>query len=181
MLRRAGCDQVVAVVPDDLVDDASQLCRSSGVSVTPGGATRRDSVAAGLGLVEAPRVVVHDAARPFASPELVARVIAALSHADGAIAAVPVDETVKRAANQHVLETVDRTALWRAQTPQAFVTAVLREAHDRARRDGFDATDDAQLVERYGGTVVIVEGSRSNIKLTSPDDFVLAEAMVAAR
>jgi 2-C-methyl-D-erythritol 4-phosphate cytidylyltransferase len=123
---------------------------------------------------------VHDAARPFATPELVRSVVAALKDAHGAAPAVPVADTLKEVRDGRVIRTVERSSLWAVQTPQAFVTEVLRNVHDKARVDGFVATDDAQLVERYGGVVRIVEGSRDNVKVTYAEDWRVAEAMVDA-
>lgn len=149
-----------------------------GVVFATGGETRQDSVSSGLEELSTEAVVVHDGARPFAAASLVREVIAALEDHDGAIAAMPADETLKKVVDGHIETTVDRTGLWRAQTPQAFKTDVLRSAHARARDDGFIGTDDASLIERYGGTVAIVQGPRSNIKLTYPEDFALAEAIL---
>ena len=134
-------------------------------------------MARGLELVSAPTVVVHDAARPFLTTSLVKRVLEALERFDGVVAAEPVEETLKRVADDRVVDTVDRAHVWRAQTPQAFLTEVLRASHARAARDGLAATDDAQLVERAGGRVGIVRGDRRNIKLTYEEDFKLAEAI----
>ena len=149
-----------------------------GVDVVEGGETRQDSVAQGLAKIATPRVVVHDAARPFVDQNTVESAVGALDEADAAVPVVPVPETIKRIAGTRVSETVDRSDLTLAQTPQAFRTEVLRSAHARARTDGFVATDDAQLVERYGGVVAVVSGSRRNIKVTYPEDFALAEALM---
>jgi 2-C-methyl-D-erythritol 4-phosphate cytidylyltransferase len=153
----------------------------SSAKVVVGGDTRQQSVANGLAHITARTVVVHDAARPLVTPRLIERVVAALEDVDGAIAAVPVGETVKRAEAGHVTATIDRSALWLAQTPQAFRTEVLAAAHERASADGFLSTDDAQLVERYGGRVAVVESSPANLKITYADDFVIAEAILAGR
>lgn len=120
---------------------------------------------------------MHDAARPFAPAELFSAVLNALEHADGAVTGVPVDQTLKRVRDERVLETVDRAALWSVQTPQAFRTEALLKAHESARAEGFIGTDDAQLIERSGGTVMMIRGTRSNMKLTYPEDFVLAERL----
>jgi 2-C-methyl-D-erythritol 4-phosphate cytidylyltransferase len=149
--------------------------------VVGGGDTRQQSVANGFAHVTADAVVVHDAARPLVTPGLVERVVAALEEADGAIAALPVGETVKRAEAGYVTTTIDRTSLWLAQTPQVFRTEVLAAAHDRASAEGFQSTDDAQLVERYGGRVAVVESSPANLKITHADDFLVAEAVLAGR
>lgn len=144
-----------------------------------GGARRQDSVARGLAAVpeEAEFVLVHDAARPLAGPEIVRAVIDRLRHADvdGVVPALPVRDTVKRVAGNHVIETVDRTELVAVQTPQGFRAAVLREAH---RTIAADATDDAQLVEMAGGRVVTVPGSVRNLKITFASDLDVAEALL---
>jgi 2-C-methyl-D-erythritol 4-phosphate cytidylyltransferase len=179
VLFASGCSPVVLVVPERNIDEASALFdQRESLVITIGGETRQDSVASGLEEVSADIVVVHDGARPFITVGLIHAVIEAATEADGAIAAMPLDETLKRCVGDKVEDTVDREGMWRAQTPQAFRTDVLREAHEKARAEGFIGTDDASLVERYGGTVKLVNGGRSNIKITYPEDFALAEALV---
>lgn len=178
-LKETGCDPIVLVVPADLME----LARAEApdyVELVAGGATRQHSVGNGLQHVASEVVVVHDAARPFATPELVRSVLAGLGEHDACVAAVPVDETIKRVQDDTVLETVDRSMLWRAQTPSAFRTGVLKEAHERAHAEGLVGTDESQLIERYGGSVKIVPGSRENLKVTFPEDFAVAEAMFEA-
>ncbi|MDQ3951395.1 MAG: 2-C-methyl-D-erythritol 4-phosphate cytidylyltransferase [Actinomycetota bacterium] len=177
LLADAGCDPVVVVVPEGSWTD--QLSGYD-VRMVLGGDERQKSVRNGLELVDTPRVVVHDAARPFATVALVRDVVDALEGAHGAAAAVAVADTLKEVRDGRVIRTVERSSLWVVQTPQAFVTDSLKSVHDKARVDGFVGTDDAQLVERYGGVVRIVEGSRDNIKVTYPEDWRVAEAMVAA-
>ena len=143
-----------------------------------GGRTRQASVAAGLARIESPVVLVHDAARPFLEEGVLDVLLIALREHDAAIPAIPVGETLKETNGGLVRRTVDRSALVLSQTPQAFHTPALRDAHERARMDGFESTDDAELIEHYGGRVAIVPGSRKNIKLTYPEDFALAEAMI---
>jgi 2-C-methyl-D-erythritol 4-phosphate cytidylyltransferase/2-C-methyl-D-erythritol 2,4-cyclodiphosphate synthase len=178
LVLRAGCAQVILVVPEDLVDAAHAVVHGRpGVHVTSGGSTRRLSVAAGLDRVSADVVVVHDAVRPFATVDLVDRTVAALDIADAAVPALPLEDTVKEVDASLVTTTIDRARLWRVQTPQAFRADALRAAHALADRQGLEATDDAQLVERNGGRVAVVEGTRSNMKLTYPEDFAIAEAI----
>ena len=148
--------------------------------VIAGGEARQDSVGNGLERVTTERVVVHDAARPMASADLVRALISELEVADAVLAAVPVDETLKHVEEGRVLRTVDRSNMWRSQTPAAFRTDALKEAHRRAAEEGFVGTDESQLVERYGGRVRVVRGSRANVKVTFPEDFALAEAMLKA-
>jgi 2-C-methyl-D-erythritol 4-phosphate cytidylyltransferase len=153
------------------------------VVVVKGGDSRRASVARALAAVpgDADRVVVHDAARPLVTVELVEAVLAALDRGPAAICAVPVADTLKRSDGVVVGATIDREGLWHAQTPQAFRTAVLREAHERAEEAGVEATDDSILVERLGEPVLIVPGDPANLKVTSQADLELAEALLAAR
>ena len=173
----AACDDVVAVVPSAYVDTLA-----AGVIAVAGGPTRSASVRAGLAVVpdDADVIVVHDAARPLAGPELFDRVVAAVrAGADGAVPGVPVPDTVKRVepSGGRVVETLDRAALRAVQTPQAFAAAVLRRAH----AGGADATDDAALVEALGAAVVVVDGDPANLKITGPDDLVRAEALLSRR
>lgn len=135
----------------------------------------------GLRSVTTETVVVHDAVRPAITPALIGRVLSALRDADAVIAAVPVDETIKRVMGSEVTSTVDRSDLWRAQTPQAFRTDVLKSAHEHAERDRLEFTDDAQIVEHYGGRVLICPGERTNLKVTWPADFEIAESLLRAR
>jgi 2-C-methyl-D-erythritol 4-phosphate cytidylyltransferase len=176
-LAEAGCSEIIVVAPADSLEEAREATGPEFTYVA-GGESRQESVYNGLQEVAAPSVVVHDAVRPFVTPELVKLVVDALKDADGAIAAVALDETLKAAESGYVDATVDRTNLWRAQTPQAFHTSTLIEAHRRARDEGFEATDDAQLVERFGGRIAVVPSSTTNIKLTYPGDFELAEAVI---
>ncbi len=165
-----------------MVPEGSWTDQLSGydVRVVLGGDERQRSVRNGLELVDTHMVVVHDAARPFATPALVRDVIDAVKGAHGAAPTVPVADTLKEVRDGRVIRTVERSSLYAVQTPQAFLTDALKKVHDKARVDGFIATDDAQLVERYGGVMRIVEGARDNVKLTYPEDWRVAEAMVAA-
>lgn len=144
----------------------------------PGGARRRDSVAAGVAALppDATHVLIHDAARPLATPALAAAVIArlAVGDVDGVVPALPVGDTIKRVDGERVVETIQRTGLVAVQTPQGFRLEALRAAH---AADADDATDDAQLVERHGGSVVYVPGESTNLKITYPEDLALAEAL----
>ncbi len=177
---RSVCDAVVLVVPagatgGDLGADV----------VVSGGATRADSVRAGLAAVDrsAEIVVVHDAARPLASPSLFSSVLDALrddEDAAGAICAVALSDTVKRVEldgrGTRVAETLDRSSLVAVQTPQAFRAGPLRRAHENAP----EATDDAALVESLGLKVRVVPGDPDNLKLTTPADLARAERLVVS-
>jgi len=166
------CDGVVVALPPE-----SGWQPVPPVVAVAGGETRADSVRAALTAVpaDATIVVVHDAARPLASPLLFAAVIAAVrAGADAAVPALAVTDTVKRIEGDQVIETVPREGLVVVQTPQAFRADALRRAH----RDGTDASDDAMLVERSGGVVKVVAGEARNLKITLPADLELAAAMI---
>lgn len=150
-----------------------------------GGATRQDSVRLGLEALEpaAPGfVLIHDAARPFVTPDIVARVLAALETHDGAIAAEPLADTLKRDAGGGLVgDTVPRAGLWKAQTPQGFRFAPILAAHVRAVADGLsDLTDDAAIAERAGLKVALVRGAARNFKITTPEDIAMAEDLLRA-
>jgi 2-C-methyl-D-erythritol 4-phosphate cytidylyltransferase len=153
----------------------------------PGGATRSASVRAALqaaGPADGEAVLVHDAARPLAEPELFVRALAALEEhgCDGAIAAAPVTDTIKEARDGVAVErTLDRSGLWAVQTPQAFRAGALRAALHVPDEILAAATDDAWLVERAGGRVVVVPSTPANLKVTTPVDLRLAELLLAER
>jgi 2-C-methyl-D-erythritol 4-phosphate cytidylyltransferase len=173
---------VVVLPPDQAQQPPAWLAAFLGgaFTIAPGGAQRADSVAAGLAALppSARHVLVHDAARPLVSRGVIDRVIAASRGGVAAVPAVPVPDTIKEvdAANPHrVGRTVPRDRLVRAQTPQGFPRDMLEAAHTEARRAGVAGTDDAALVERLGGTVEVVPGDPTNLKVTTPDDLALAE------
>ena len=127
-------------------------------------------------------VLVHDGSRCLVTPDLIGRVVEATrGRADGVVPAIPVSDTIKVARDGAVSETLDRVNLRAVQTPQAFRLGLLRRLHEAPEEHLLAATDDASLVERGGGRVAVVEGEKTNIKLTSPEDLVLAEAILAAR
>ncbi len=149
------------------------------VKITAGGAERQDSVRIALGLAsaESELVIIHDAARPFAGPALFEACLGAAARSGAAIAAIPVADTLKRASEGLISATVPRAGLYQAQTPQAFRRGLLIAAHESARRKGITATDDADLVERMGEKIEIVEGSALNLKITTRSDLQMAEAL----
>jgi 2-C-methyl-D-erythritol 4-phosphate cytidylyltransferase len=166
------CDAVVLVVPD-----ADDWQGAEVTALVTGGATRAESVRAGLAAVppSAEVVVVHDAARPLASAALFDAVVAAVREgADGAVPGLAVTDTLKRVDDVRVTATVDRMGLVAVQTPQAFRAETLRAAH----ASGADATDDAALVEEIGGAVVVVPGDPRNLKVTGPADLMIAAALL---
>jgi 2-C-methyl-D-erythritol 4-phosphate cytidylyltransferase len=167
------------------------LARSAGItkyaSCAEPGETRSLSTKNGLRLCEEdPKtiVLVHDGSRCLVTPELIRRVVVAANRPDGfdgVVPGVPVSDTIKVAADGIVTETLDRTNLWAVQTPQAFRLGLLRRLHGLPEEHLRAATDDASLVERDGGRVEVVAGEKTNIKLTSPEDLIFAEAILAAR
>lgn len=173
---------VVVVAPGAEAEAASALAGLSGWTSVPGGAARADSVRAGLdALVADPpdAVLIHDAARPFVRPEHVQPLLAALADADGACPALPVADTLKRASATRVEGTVDRTGLWRVQTPQAFRFDRLLSAYAALPPDAA-LTDDAGVLEAAGGRVVLTAGDPRLEKLTRAEDFIVAEALANA-
>jgi 2-C-methyl-D-erythritol 4-phosphate cytidylyltransferase len=146
-----------------------------------GGATRQHSARRGLEKIGADTdvVIIHDGARPFVSAALIERCVAAAIDKGAAVAGLPVRDTIKNvSAEGWVQATPDRGSLWEIQTPQAFRREVIVAAHDKAARDGVEATDDAMLVERMGAPVFVVEGERLNFKITVPADLQLAELII---
>lgn len=153
-------------------------------TVVEGGRERQDSVRAALQLVPDGMdvVLVHDAVRPFLTEDIIVRACKAAVAEGGAVVAIPARDTLKEVGPGHAIQrTVDRTPLWQAQTPQVFRRALLQQAHARAEADGYVGTDEADLVQRIGARVVVVEGSGENMKVTRPEDLIIAEAIWAAR
>lgn len=187
--RAPGVTEVVLVVPKEERDRAlSEVVERYGLKkvlkVVPGGATRQESVQHGLNEVgeDVEIVVVHDAVRPFITEDRIERSIEAARKHGGAIVAVPMKDTPKQAGPDRLIQrTLDRTDLWLAQTPQTFRRALVVEAYRKAAIAHVHATDDAALVERLGHKVAIVEGSWENVKITTPEDMILAEAILAVR
>jgi 2-C-methyl-D-erythritol 4-phosphate cytidylyltransferase / 2-C-methyl-D-erythritol 2,4-cyclodiphosphate synthase len=181
--RHPDVDDVIVALPVDLVDGARSIVGKvvGPIKFVAGGASRQDSVARAFELVEdrTDIVLVHDAARPFVSEELITRAIDAAAAHGAAIAAVPATDTVKRVTSDStppiIVETLHRDAIYLAQTPQAFRRAVLQEAVALGR-SGVVATDEAGLAERVGHTVRIVQGDRGNVKITTAEDLDRARA-----
>jgi 2-C-methyl-D-erythritol 4-phosphate cytidylyltransferase len=174
--RTRGLAGIVVAVPEAHVAATRRLLARDRVpkilDVVAGGADRQESVWRALQRVpeQARWVVVHDAVRPFIDGAVVERVRAAAA-GGAATCGMPVRETVKRVRDGSIVATVDRDGLWTTQTPQVFTRALLWEAHEKARRDGFVGTDDAVLVERLGTTVVMVPGLEQNLKITTREDL----------
>lgn len=183
LARHPAIDHVRVVFNPD--DGAHYDAASRGLDLLPpvaGGAARQDSVRLGLESLDGlktERVLIHDGARPFVDAATIDRVLAALDQAPGAIPALPLRDTVKRGADGVVTDTVDRSSLWRAQTPQGFHYRPILAAHRAAA--GSDLSDDAAVAERAGLAVRLVAGSEENFKVTTSDDLLQAERLLAAR
>jgi len=189
-LREAGIADVVVAVPEGVTGPGGRIEGAgwtvelgSGARVVTGGATRSESVRRALAAAgEGEAVVVHDAARPLVEPSLFARTLEALAEADCAVAAAAVTDTIKEAGpDRRVVATLERSRLWAIQTPQAFRRAALERALDVSGDVLAAATDDAWLVERGGGRVVVVPAPVGNFKVTTPHDLAVAELLLGAR
>lgn len=174
---------VVARREDDAAIRAALTASGLSASVVTGGATRQDSVWNGLSHLpaNADKVLIHDGARCLVDEDTIRRVKASVETCGTGVAAVPVTDTIKQVdAAECVETTLDRAALRSVQTPQGFTTALLRRAHEQARADGYVGTDDASLVERLGLPVHLTLGNRRNLKLTTPEDMMIANALLSA-
>ena len=176
-------DGIVAVVPADRIADAREILGGLRAlrDVVPGGESRQDSVQRGLEALPPGFdgvVLVHDAARPLVEVELIESVIRATIEHDAAIPVLGLVDTVKRLRDDRVVETLDRSELGAAQTPQGFRVALLRRAYDKAFRDDVVLTDEAMALERLGEPVVAVKGSARNRKLTTPEDLAWADTLL---
>jgi 2-C-methyl-D-erythritol 4-phosphate cytidylyltransferase len=184
-------DGIFVVIPADEIP----FCREQVVerhgfskvrSIVPGGAERQQSVLNGLRAMEGTAgeddvVLIHDGVRPFVTEDILSRATAAARENDGALVAVPAKDTVKVVENGIITATPPRETLWLAQTPQAFRYGIIRAAHEVADAERFLGTDDAMLVERLGRQVRVVVGDYRNVKITTPEDMVLAEAFIKER
>ncbi|MFT4570098.1 MAG: 2-C-methyl-D-erythritol 4-phosphate cytidylyltransferase [Hyphomicrobiaceae bacterium] len=188
-LAEAGsCDVAVITAPAASLQEISQAAAQARqspakiIQIVEGGSTRCASVFLALQALAAiddsiDIVGVHDAARPLVHPRVVREVFEAASRVGAAtVARRPVDSM--REDTQHGVRSVERSRFWLVETPQAFQMELLVEAHRSALRDGFDATDDASLVERYGAEIALVESQEVNLKITRPEDLIVAEALI---
>ncbi|MFK2826818.1 2-C-methyl-D-erythritol 4-phosphate cytidylyltransferase [Bacillus sp. B190/17] len=181
-----NCDGMILVVHREEVATFSNLVRDYNLSkvrkIVHGGSERQQSVYNGLKEIdEAEVVLVHDGARPFITASIIGQLVEKAKDGGAAIAAVPVKDTIKRVEGGTVIETVERSSLWSVQTPQAFRVPLILQAHEQAQKDDYVGTDEASLVEKIHVRVQIVEGDYDNIKLTTPEDLVFAEAIIQKR
>jgi 2-C-methyl-D-erythritol 4-phosphate cytidylyltransferase len=178
------CTGIILVINKDEQQEFESLLNEyqlqKVISLVHGGSERQHSVYNGLRKVTNTNIVlVHDGARPFLKIDLIHKLVMVAEEQGAAILAVPVKDTIKRASSDlHVNETVERSGLWAVQTPQAFHVSILKEAHELARQNDYLGTDEASLVERLPKNVAIVKGDYLNIKLTTQDDLLFAEAIL---
>ncbi len=176
-------EDIVIALPADVAEtppDWLATLLGKRLHVVAGGATRANSVYAGLARLrnDCDIVLVHDAARPFVRRETIDAVVEVAASGFGAVPCIPLADTIKRTVDGvRVVETVDRDGLWRAQTPQGFPRTMLRAAYDAAGARASSFTDEASMVEANGAIVCVVPDMPSNIKVTSPEDFLFAEAL----
>jgi len=181
--RHPRIDSLVVAVHPDSVEGFADALRREGIhktlEVVAGGSSRQESVAAALDVLpdSVNIVLVHDAVRPFLPSDRITAVIDAVREHGAAALAIPLTDTLRRGANGIFGRSMDRSELYCMQTPQGFRRDWFEEAHERARQEGYSATDDVALVERLGREVRMVEGTSTNIKITTPADWALAKAL----
>ena len=180
-------DEIVVVTREDLLVEDSRICKDFQLEkvskVVVGGRERIDSVLAGIREVrpEADLIGVHDGARPLVPQQVLEAVVERAAETGAAAPALPVTDTVKRAREGLTEETVDRSELWTVQTPQVFEAGLIRAAVEKAAADGESPTDECGAVERLGMKVSLTPGSKENMKITTPFDLILGEAILEAR
>ena len=176
--------EIILVTREDLIVPMSQLCQDYAISkvtkVVRGGASRTQSVRLGTLEVsgDAQVIAIHDGARPFVSAEVIERVVAQAMETGAAAPALPVKDTIKVAHDDVVESTPDRACLFAVQTPQVFESSLIKAALQKALDDGLELTDDCAAVERLGMKVALTRGDERNIKLTTPEDLAVAQAIL---
>ncbi|MDM5186556.1 2-C-methyl-D-erythritol 4-phosphate cytidylyltransferase [Bacillus sp. DX4.1] len=178
-----ACKNIIMAINEEERSYFSELIQTyriqKSVQFIQGGAERQDSVYNALQHVEhVDYVLVHDGARPFVTSKMIHHVLETAKQKGASICAVPVKDTVKKVEQNTVVETVERSQLRAVQTPQGFYVPLLLEAHESAKQGCFFGTDDASLIERLGEKVGVVEGSYYNIKVTTPEDLLIAESFL---
>ena len=186
-LNDETCGQIVLVVNELEIKTMQQLLSEAKliderIEIVKGGKERQYSVYNGLQVINQDIVLVHDGARPFVTSEMIQKCYELAASGYPSIVAVPVKDTMKRVINGVVIETPNRDEMYSVQTPQAAPTSLLRQAHEAAKKENFLGTDEASLIERYTDqSVHVVKGSYTNIKLTTPEDLVMAEQLLVAK
>lgn len=187
--------EIIPVLRKEDVERGIEVFRSYNISktkrVAAGGKERQDSVYNGLKLIGDKNciVLIHDGVRPFIEKDLIEKVIkellkggkGGLKSFDGVVLGVPVKDTIKEAESGIIRRTIKRDSLWAIQTPQVFPYKKISAAYKKSIKEGFYSTDDAALMERYGGKIKVIMGSYSNIKITTPDDLIFAEYLLSKK
>jgi len=174
-------NEIVLVLPDETRKEEFFRRHKKVCAVVGGGLRRQDSVRRGFERVDSRKaelVLIHDGVRPLISQDIITRVITEARRSGAAIPAIPVEETIKEVAQGEVIRTLDRQRLYKVQTPQGFSYSILEKALRQAQEEGYYGTDEAGLVERVGHKVAVVEGDPRNIKVTTPADLKIAEALL---
>jgi 2-C-methyl-D-erythritol 4-phosphate cytidylyltransferase len=179
--------EIIPVLKETDIQAAAEIFRRYCINkiqrIAPGGRERQDSVFNGLYFIREKKAVVliHDGVRPFPEQKTVKRALKALPGYDGVVTGVPPKDTIKEVAGNEITQTLRRDALYAIQTPQIFFYQPLLDAYEKAMKESYYATDDAALVERNGGRIAVVKGDYTNIKVTTPEDLVIAEAILKMR
>ncbi|MBS2967308.1 2-C-methyl-D-erythritol 4-phosphate cytidylyltransferase [Metabacillus sp. KIGAM252] len=180
-----SCTGIILVINeaerDEFMDMIERYSFSKIKKMAGGGAERQESVYNGLKHASEPIVFIHDGARPFIEYPILQELAAAAEREGAATLAVPVKDTIKRVEQGEVLETVERSSLWAVQTPQAFRLSEILHAHEDAELHHYQGTDDASLIERLDKKVQVITGSYANLKLTTPEDLLIADAILKQR
>ena len=181
-------DEIILPVPLDEIGRTKQMVERAGLKkvrhIIRGGETRQASVYNGLQVVSSDSeiIVIHDGARPFVSREIILDAVSETRAYKAVIVGMPAKDTIKTVTDDRLVSnTLDREFLWQVQTPQVFEAGLIKEAYERANKLGFSATDDARLVERLGERVKMITGSYENIKITTPEDLKIGEAILKSR
>ena len=175
--------EIIVVVPEEqaqqIKTQVRSMAKTKNTRVVPGGERRQDSVSNGVKVLsnQCKLVCIHDVVRPFVTKNMINETIKRCGKYDGAIIATQAQDTIKRVENRRIKETINRSEIWQAQTPQSFQREKLIEALESADRDGVTGSDEAFLLERIGYYVSVVEGTSANIKITTPEDWFVAEAI----
>jgi len=185
-----GCsaiDQIIVLTNCEDLVRCRELVKNYGFDKVShcieGGKERQDSVYNGLKALpdETKIAIIHDGARPLIVPSIIERSISEIVNWDGVVVGVPVKDTLKRVREKQIVNTVNRQEIWQVQTPQVFVADLLMGAYQKAMEEGFYGTDDSVLMERLGYRIGMIMGSYENIKITTPEDLVIAEAVLENR
>jgi len=184
-LTIAEISEIIISAPGEHLEQLERELRSftgsKPLKVVKGGERRQDSVFAGLKASHdsSDTIIIHDAVRPFISKEIIQEAIKACKFHDAVVAALPAKDTIKQVMGNQIISTLPRNEIWQAQTPQVFMRSVLTEALELAQKEGIEGTDEAVLAERLGYQVGIIKGSPFNIKITTKEDWIFAEAIFA--